>query len=312
MNKLQRKILEMQSRNIANQIRELSKKYNEEKAIYLKLIDLYNKLIPISRELKNSGLIFSDLEIFKLEEDIRKGVIPLILTVESKPLIHDIDNELLPNLAEPKAFYSPSEVETLLKWTVNNTRKNLEILNDYKNNADLTGSCGFSQFSSLYPLSKLGLKITINNVGSFCDMRHAFGTVTFPTLINGKIENIDYLIDCTYSQFLHLNRCNINCETISPGFFMASNYQTQKLASDLVQDGYMLATEENLKNYMYGFYMSAAPKDKINETISILQNQNISQLLKERTEPFDYNESEFLSSNYNFDVSSALEENKKR
>lgn len=149
---------------------------------------------------------------YVVEDDVQK--LNSIYVLSSRPERFEIDYDLLNNINVINGL-SEEEAYELLKWTSNNTRDNMNksicddlnyvddnVYNDYS----LTGFCGFSQFSSLYPLQKMGLKITINNVGNgkLSNNRHAFGSVFIPINSNGTIIEKQYIIDCTYRQFFTL------------------------------------------------------------------------------------------------------------
>ena len=284
----------------ANKIIELTAKYNNDKKIYKKLEALYNNLYKIcdimeEKTGKYEGGVFSDL-----------GRLPKIFVVDTKEIRYEINEDTLMTAAQVKPYYTPAEANALIYWTINNTRDNLKKNMDTN---DLTGACGFSQFSSLYPLQKLGLKVTINNIGNVDNKlgRHAFGTVTIPTLVGNVVENRQYLIDCTYSQFFHLDRCvpnmyNPNGRKPDAGYFIKGYKDEEYFVSNMITYGFCEATEKNLKKYFYGMYLSGFEKGNVEEAKLTFNNINISNIVNNVQESFDYSEEEFKEWGYNLDI----------
>lgn len=134
---------------------------------------------------------------YLLDNDLQK--LPNIYILEQSPKRFDIDESLLKQINVSEGLTMEQATE-LLKWTVNNTRDNMNfsskknsvVFNDVYDNNSLMGFCGFSQFSSLYPLQQLGLEITINNMMDVCELCHCYGTVTIPIRVNGQIIKKDF------------------------------------------------------------------------------------------------------------------------
>lgn len=76
------------------------------------------------------------------------------------------------------------------------------------------------------------------------------------------IDGVKYLVDPTYKQFftldfnlkdrlgvMGLNGCN-------PGIYMLMNNSRRKTAINILRKGYVVATDENIKNYLDGFLLS--------------------------------------------------------
>ena len=112
--------------------------------------------------------------------------------------------------------------------------------------------------------------MTYNNVtqlgGSY---RHAFGTVTFPT-IQGDIT---YLIDTTYAQFFKLERNVENFRQKDAGYYMIQNKNTKDFAEKLLNQGYVRATKDNILKYAYGFLQESG-KTQANID-GILQSEDV-------------------------------------
>jgi len=204
------------------------------------------------------------------------------------PIKYKINEELLETLTEQKETYTQEEIDTLLRWTVNNTRDNLVVgTNSTIQNIDVTGTCGLAQYSSIRPLEKLGLKVTYNNIGQFGSLhRHAFGTVTFPVENGTKT----YLIDTTYAQFFKLERNVKNFYDLDAGYYMIQNENTKNFAETLLNQGYIEATQQNILKYAYGFIA-----DKENK------KTNIDAIQKSESDEMDYTDEEFYQEGLNLD-----------
>ena len=296
-------ILDKLRTKTSNKIMELIPKYHQtkDKKIYKKLEALYNNLYKICNTMEEKtgnyeGHIFSEIEQLKP-----------IYVVDAEPVEYYIEEENVKEAAVKKDYYTPEEAATLIYWTINNTRKNL-----IKNNGDLSnliGCCGLSQYSTLYPLQKLGLKITINNVSNVDNRigRHAFGTVTIPILIDNHIENRQYLIDCTYSQFFHLSDCVKNRyfktgRKPNAGYFIKEYNNVELFVKNMITYGFCEATESNLKKYFYGMYLSGFDKDEMDIAKLAFNSINISSIINmPNKEEFDYKEEEFNNWGFNLD-----------
>lgn len=196
--------------------------------------------------------------------------------VESKPVRTIIKDEQLISVTEHinngfEDGLTEKEIEILLDWTVENTRENLEKYtgNDIKDD-DLFGLCGFGRTSSLLPFEKI-FKETYNSTTDFQfvipELKHAFGTITFPIKTNKGIVEKQYLIDVTFRQFFK----KIMCENptykldgtfeMDPGYFLCSKARKTKesinLVNQLLKKGYIELTDENLKLYINSFMYSS-------------------------------------------------------
>ena len=281
----------------ANLIKKLTENYDGSQESYHKLENLYNRLYQVCDILTKQKGSFQGGII---------GTAPCILTVDAKPKFHVIDHNLLDSLSKGKSFYTLEEAEALVKWTVNNTRQNLTI-EGY--DEDLTGCCGLSQFISLYPLQKLGLKVTINNAADFCDqkLRHAFGTVTIPVLINQEIVQQQYLIDCTYSQFYMLHRCVENVYSESgripdAGYFVKGDEEKESFVKELLTNGYTVFNEENIRKYAYGLYMSTFSREEFLKGLAEFEKIDLVNIINTMVEEYDYDEDELVEAGYNLEI----------
>lgn len=200
----------------------------------------------------------------------------------------------------------------LLKWTVNNTRDNMNfsskknsvVFNDVYDNNSLMGFCGFSQFSSLYPLQQLGLEITINNMMDVCELCHCYGTVTIPIRVNGQIIKKRFLIDCTYRQFFTLpdnvvSRYLNNYPLV--GFFSSLDEKYTRFSKELLKNGFVEVTNENIKNYLNPFLYSCISPENIEVASKKINDDEIVDILERKQVKFDFTKEEFENSGCNLD-----------
>lgn len=175
---------------------------------------------------------------------------------------------------------SMKEVKILLEWLVENARHDIEnIIDESINTNSCKGFCGFAQLSTIMPVTNCNITVTANNTDKFSNslIRHHFVTIILPTKENDKIVNKWYLIDPTYRQFFEKNSCKGKNKLTSPGYFMLETNETLKLAKQLLKNGYIELTDDNLKMYSNGF-ICASGHNKNNIDVeklkdSILNNQ---------------------------------------
>lgn len=317
---LLKKHLENVYKITCQEVLELEQKYYNNLCSKKDLIEKYNKMYIYKYKLEiltKKNYYTNFLNCYKYDKD------KVIFTIDHEIKNHDIDYSLLNDL-DKKEYYTLEEAENLIKWTVNNTRENLRQSNktDNLNNFDLMGCCGFSQFSSIYPLEKLGLKVTYNNTANFFkrDGSHAYGTVEIPVMIDGKIVKKSYIIDCTYSQFFFLKNCveekylnaNKNKGLIAApmaGYFMDMNDDLRFFAKNMLEDGYCEMTDENLKKYAYGLYMQEFGLNQAKEAMREFQNLNLKEIINSYSSKSDYDEEEFIDWGHNLEI--GVPQNKK-
>ena len=237
--------------------------------------------------------------------------IPNIFVLDDKPTRFSIDESILANLDIEKGL-SKDEALTLLQWVVNNARDNLGLAykqdksssSIYKND-DLSGACGLSQYLTLYPLQKLGLHVTINNVGDASNIRHAYGTVLIPINEDGKIIKKRFLIDCTYRQFFLLRNnliSNYINNTPDIGFFVKESEEETRFAKELLSNGFTDGGKEALSLYLKPFYASSLTMDNVFKLDKLFNELDILDIVLNKGEEFDYDEEEILSLGMNIEL----------
>ena len=201
--------------------------------------------------------------------------------IESKPIRTIIDDNSLKQVTEHinnglEDGLSEFEIQTLLDWVVENTRKNIEKYTGQDiTDDDLMGLCGFAQTSSLLPLENY-FKETYNSTIDFNtskikyvirELRHAFGTIEFPLKTKNGVEKKQYLIDITYRQFFKTIMCEKPTYRLDgtfemdPGYFLCNRIWKTKesieMSTQLLKKGYIELTYENLKLYINSFIYSS-------------------------------------------------------
>ncbi len=284
--------------NLTEKIKEYTKMYfeadNEDaKQQILNVLNEYYDLLQYINSKKNLR------RMFIYPDDIED--LPTVFILDQKPVRFDVDDSLL-NDMDIEHGLTEEQAQELLKTIVNNTRDNLNKSssnpnNDVYENDSLGGACGFSQFSTLYPLQQLGLHITVNNMRALSDCSHDYGTVVIPINKDGKKFYKRYLIDCTYRQFFMLTY-NLLSRYIKshpePGFFVVLDSEEISFATELLKNGFMEATPRNLKLYFKPFY---SVNYKIEDTHRIdkdFSKVDIIDILENKQTDFDYTEEEFL------------------
>lgn len=279
---------------------KLNKEYDGSRKRYEELEKIYSRFHCVCDKLTEQTGVFQGRYASYFNK-----ISPCIFVVDAKPKNFELDEEILERVSIPKEVYTLEEAETLLKWTVNNTRNNLRLDGDKE---DLTGSCGLAQFSSLYPLQRLGLKITINNASLFGGGSHAFGTVIIPVEIDGEVVEKQYLIDCTYSQFYILYNCvegmynDINGRVPDAGYYIRDDISKKEFVSEVITNGYFEFNLDNMRKYALGLCMNVTPRDKQSELVDNFEKIDFVNIINNVQSKFDYDEEEFLGWGLNLEI----------
>lgn len=306
---MKQKYLENKYNKICQMIEILENNYFNGVDTKKELEDAYNKMLMYKYKLE----ILTQKSYYR---SLKKVNDKIIFIDEINIKEHNVDNDLLEHLYN-KEFYTKTEADNLIRWTVNNTRQNLKILcnADSLNNYDLNGTCGFSQFSSLYPLEKLGLKVTYNNIANLFNQKagmHAFGIVEIPIIDNGVKIAKKYIIDCTYCQFFVLKDCveakylnsHVNNGICAPmaGYFMTNNEELKNFSKNMLEDGFCEMTDDNLMKYCYGLYMQEFNIIEVQNAIANFKTLDIRDKLESNSMNKDYNETELLELGCNLEI----------
>lgn len=251
-------------------------KGNENETQYEKLYnELYNQnyyVLDVSPK-----FISPDInKVLKAEEKLRYI---LILNKEYEGLKYGISKE---------------EATTILEWVTYNAKSNLAQIHDIKND-NLYRSCGLSNSIISYPLEHMGLDVKRTTVCNFItdenwgfkalhcpkmnSANHCFLTVSLPVQKDGGVEEVDYLIDCTYRQFFLVSKCNEGAfyntkehlkgkAAPQAGYFMNLNHEDREFATNLLYNGYVELNEYTAKKYGDGFVLANTGLDHYNNIIN--------------------------------------------
>lgn len=184
--------------------------------------------------------------------------------LESRPLFNPMD----PRFCNRSVVNIPKEF--LLDYIVWFTRERLlsthqdetsEIV-DF-NKLHLTNDCKLA--CNIVKLICDMLKINcelIKMPPAFTDEIQLFDGNGFHYFCLVTIDNVKYIVDPTYRQFFTLDTNIINrlgvmgFDGCNPGIYMMMNDSRKKTAINILKKGYVVANDENLKNYFDGFLLS--------------------------------------------------------
>ena len=235
--------------------------YNKELS-FNKLNELYKYVKNIQDEYINEGKIDSKFnfvadKIYKSEDVFYNDFI-----IESSP-------NYTPN--EYRSGVCIEDKEDRLNWIINRVRGKLSL--DYSEmgkdseerlkKASMSDECTKSSklvndYCKEYGLNSRRLII----YPGFVKKPELYGIYKFHAFNIVNIYNKNYIVDLTYRQFFckdqsSLDRIGIYKLTGTlPGSFMLMNESRKKTALQLLKNGYIEMTDENIKNYFDGFALS--------------------------------------------------------
>lgn len=185
-------------------------------------------------------------------------------TLEKEYILNTTSNfhaEKNQNLVEEELI-----VATIVYWTRKALLKELTVNGKYHHTYDfydLSNECEFASEKTLKICNKMSIpcyQIKIEP-GFFKDsMLCNLGDYHWFNI--AIIKDAPYLIDCTYKQFFLLKKCFLERIGIPylygcyAGAFMMMEESRRKVAEKLIKDGYILLTDEVLKDYFDGFALS--------------------------------------------------------
>ena len=245
-------------------------KFGEMKSQFSNLEELYRYVRSIQNEYFIDGNLSNDFNYItrylkKAEEDIPKEFI-----IESSPINNHEFN---------------SDEEEKLGYIIYNVRS--QILGNNLNDP-LTDKYSYS--SNL--VSRYARELDIDsrrviiypgftkehNLLHFGSGYHAFNIVT--------INNKKYIVDLTYRQFFLRDKSSLErigvCSLFNtmPGRFMTLNDSRKRTALELLKNGYIEMTDENVKNYFDGFALSYRNATYYEDTLDFSFTTNYT--------PYDY------------------------
>ena len=185
-----------------------------------------------------------------------------------KKYIIDIKPDFIYDYKQDILSKDSSEIE-ILDYIVKQTRKYLNEEVSFMNviypleNYDLENYCVKASHKIEKICQELNIKQKrIKLEAGFqkdSDLYNGYGIHYFNII---KLGDKKYIIDCTYSQFFLLKRCLLDRIGImdlggcKPGIFMTLKENRKKLAETILKKGWVLLTDENLKDYLDGFALS--------------------------------------------------------
>ena len=200
------------------------------------------------------------------------------------------------NYYKKNKYMSIDQANYLLNWATHNTRRFISELGINIIGNSLDGFCELAQFVTLYPLEKMGFKVTKNTAQNDFDynLNHAFGTLTLNIKENDEIKEEHFLIDATYRQFFTKEKCNKGMyymgKTPDPGYFV----KNKVFAKEIIKNGFIKLNEETAKEYGEPFYLSSLkPGEKPNKKINYYDN------IINSNEDYKYNKSELEDGDIN-------------
>lgn len=176
------------------------------------------------------------------------------------------------NYNEKNVFVSPdfNDATAILTWIVANTR--YALIEELKKSKQFNGnieSCSLENYCAF--ANEMVVSLCENNSILAYEIILEPGFKANSLLCNGygkhcfiivKIHNQFYLVDCTYSQFFLLKRClleRIGVPLLLPnyaGTFMVMHEDRKSIAEEIIQNGFILLTDDVFKAYLDGFAIS--------------------------------------------------------
>lgn len=238
-------------------------KFNGDKDSSFKILnELYKYVKNIQDEYLKEGkidpkFIFLADKIYKSEDVFYNDFI-----IESSP-------KYVPN-----QFYSGvciEDKEERLNWIINRVREKLSL--DYPEmgkdseerlkRASMSDECTKSSkivndYCEIYGINSRRLIV----YPGFVKKPELYGRYRFHAFNIINIYDKKYIVDLTYRQFFCKDQSSLDRTGIYkltgtlPGTFMLMNESRKKTALQLLKDGYIEMTDENIKNYFDGFALS--------------------------------------------------------
>ena len=166
----------------------------------------------------------------ELEEYEKTDIVPILKKINEQEVIEALKKY------KKEEYLTEQEINIILNASISNAWNTLKKLGIELKRTSLNGMCKLAQELAIKPLENVGIKVTKNSAEKCFNypQTHYFGTATFKI---SKNESKTYLIDPTYIQFYK--------EVLDKDF-----------AKELIENGYIELTEENLKKYIKTFIKS--------------------------------------------------------
>lgn len=151
--------------------------------------------------------------------------------------------------------------ENLFDQIVHDAREFLWLNNKNKENNNIYTQ-GLCVYTSLHILSRLK---NIEGVEAY--LIHTYKTLGIPAnyhaFIFARTKNKNYIIDCTYSQFLSLYYSSLDalkvlpCLNAMPAYFLTTDNEKKQFLDQILTKGWFEANEENINMYLDSFVLAS-------------------------------------------------------
>ena len=160
--------------------------------------------------------------------------------------------------------------EEKLDYIVWMTRRSiLEHMHDYDKRVKslrglpLTNECKNASYLVSDLCRALGVSARVVKIpAAFNDEINLYNGNGFHYFVIAKIDNKEFIIDCTYRQFFRADNNNLDRMGIiglcgcDPGVYMMQNRDRKNVALAILKNGWIRCTEDNFKHYLDGFTLS--------------------------------------------------------
>lgn len=238
--------------------------YYDEEFINEKLGELYVIMKEMAPIFAKKEIIKDDFRVLiKVLNDLEKKL-PNHFILENNP-VYDLDNRI-----DKKDIINKSE-EEIVKYIVNRVRSFMVAHYSVDGNMsdvdlgriNLLGQCvnACDKINFVSQAIKVSCRV-ITIPPAFCSEFNVYergGNHQFCLITIGEKS---YIVDVTYSQFFTMSENNLKRIGIpllggcKPGIYMTLDEKRKAFAIKLMRDGFVEATDENIKLYFDGFAMS--------------------------------------------------------
>lgn len=145
----------------------------------------------------------------------------------------------------------------------------LEHLHDYDKRVkslrglSLTNECKNTSYLVSDLCRALGVSTRVIKIpAAFNDEINLYNGNGYHYFVIAKIDNNEFIIDCTYRQFFRADNNNLDRMGIvglcgcDPGVYMMQNRDRKNVALAILKNGWVRCTEDNFKHYLDGFTLS--------------------------------------------------------
>lgn len=173
----------------------------------------------------------------------------------------EVDSDYIENIEE-KIKNKEELQETEINYYLSSLLYKLKLhLNKITKDDSYKGLCSYAQCALHYTLEKLGVKHymhrTLKTIDEGCT-DHYFLIAEFDVM--GQVKS--YILDPTYKQFFVSETCYKNNDIVRvPGKYYLAHPEYKEHVLELLQNGYILITDDVIKMYGDSFYYSKIMPD---------------------------------------------------